>query len=180
MTEALLTLFDMEAPPIIDSVAALQKLTGILMKAFEDAGARVNALSSVGIETKAGGEQLRAEIQLWEKLIGHLRASLVDMARLNLDERALQLDERRADLMATQLFWFMAQQAAELKFTARQKELTKEMMTEAVKRFADINKIPEHLIGYSPIPGDMSTAAILRPERTSPYARPPRPTIPED
>lgn len=96
-------LHDPTAKPVDDVAAEFAKMVGILRNAFHAAGARVNKLSSVGVQTAAGGEQLRAEVILWERLIHHLRSSLVDMARLGIEERRVRLDETRGNKLASGL-----------------------------------------------------------------------------
>jgi hypothetical protein len=96
-------LHDPTAKPVDDVAAEFAKMVGILRNAFHAAGKRVNDLSSVGVQTAAGGEQLRAEVVLWERLIHHLRSSLVDMARLGIEERRVRMDEIRGNKLATGL-----------------------------------------------------------------------------
>lgn len=96
-------LHDPTAKPVDDVAGEFAKMVGILRNAFHAAGARVNKLQDVGIVTAAGGEQLRAEVVLWERLIHHLRSALVDMARLGIDERRARMDEIRGNKLATGL-----------------------------------------------------------------------------
>lgn len=91
------------ARPVNDVAAEFAKMVGILRDAFHNAGARVNRLNSVGVQTAAGGEQLRAEVVLWERLIHHLRSALVDMARLGIEERRVRLDETLGNKLANGL-----------------------------------------------------------------------------
>ncbi len=91
------------AVPVTDPVGELQRLTGVLRDAFAEAGSRMNALTGVGSLDAKGTEQLRAQVVLWERLLGHFRAALVDMARLGIEERFVALEERRGDALAAEL-----------------------------------------------------------------------------
>lgn len=90
-----------EATPIKDPVAAMERLAGSLESMVEAAGERVSKLQHL-----AGGKdltQLRAEVVLLERALGHFRALLVDMARLGLAERQVELQQEQAQLV-TQAF----------------------------------------------------------------------------
>jgi hypothetical protein len=85
------------AEPVKDPVASLERLAGGLEQLVDQAGARVAALQHL-----AGGKdltQLRAEVTLLERALGHLRGVLVDMARLGIAERHVQLEQQRADVI---------------------------------------------------------------------------------
>lgn len=87
------------AQPVKDPVAAMERLAGSLEQLVEAAGERVSALQHL-----AGGEhltQLRAEVVLLERALGHLRALLVDMARLGLAERQVELQQEQAQLVTS-------------------------------------------------------------------------------
>lgn len=86
-----------DARPVKDPVAAMERLAGALEQLVDEAGAKVASLQSV-----AGGKdltQLRAEVVLLERALGHLRALLVDMARLGLAERQVELQQEQAQLV---------------------------------------------------------------------------------
>lgn len=85
------------ATPVKDPVASLERLAGALEQLVDQAGDRVTKLQHV-----AGGKdltQLRAEVTLLERALGHLRGVLVDMARLGIAERHVQLEQERAALV---------------------------------------------------------------------------------
>lgn len=85
------------ATPVKDPVASLERLAGALEQLVDQAGERVTQLQQV-----AGGKdltQLRAEVVLLERALGHLRAVLVDMARLGIAERQIQVDQQLADII---------------------------------------------------------------------------------
>ena len=84
-----------QATPVKDPVSALERLAGALEQLVDEAGARVTGLKHV-----AGGEhltQLRAEVVLFERALGHLRGLLVDMARLGIASRAVEVQQGQAD-----------------------------------------------------------------------------------
>jgi hypothetical protein len=92
-----------DASPVKDPVDALGRLAGALEQLVDEAGARVTDLKNV-----AGGEhltQLRAEVVLFERALGHLRQLLVDMARLGIASRAVEVQQGQADQM---LGWLRA------------------------------------------------------------------------
>lgn len=142
-------LHDPTAKPVEDVAAEFAKMVGVLRNAFHSAGARVNKLSSVGVQTAAGGEQLRAEVVLWERLIHHLRSALVDMARLGIEERRVRLDETRGNKLATGL------QEAVLEFGRRVPALTnddvdllRDLLAGVLEKLvADDDPTPPEIIG---------------------------------
>lgn len=88
-----------QAAPVKDPVRSLERLAGALEQLVDEAGRRVSDLQRV-----AGGEhltQLRAEVVLFEKALGHLRGVLVDMARLGIAERVVELEQARAEMVVT-------------------------------------------------------------------------------
>jgi hypothetical protein len=92
-----------QATPVKDPIDALGRLAGALEQLVDEAGSRVTELKNV-----AGGEnltQLRAEVVLFERALGHLRQLLVDMARLGIASRAVEVQQGQADLM---LAWLRA------------------------------------------------------------------------
>ena len=133
-------LWDRDAKSIDNPVLTLAKVAGQLYSAFEAAGERVNDLTSLSVETRAGGEQLRGEVVLWEKLLGHLRATLVEMSRLNLDERLVRLEERRADQVAEALFWFTAALVKSLELDTARRALVDDLMRETVTRIVSMGE----------------------------------------
>lgn len=102
---------DPDAAPIRDPVAQLQRLAGRVANAVDVIGERVNALERIRHESVSGSEQLRAEVAVWERLLGRLQSLLVDMERLNLGERAAQLEEDKAQLLAVGMGWFLENMA---------------------------------------------------------------------
>lgn len=88
-----------QAVPVKDPVASMERLAGALEQLVDEAGDRVSKLTQV-----AGGKdltQLRAEVTLLERALGHLRALLADMARLGIAERHVQLEQERAQMVTS-------------------------------------------------------------------------------
>lgn len=84
-----------QATPVKDPVASMERLAGALEQLVDEAGRRVSELQHV-----AGGKdltQLRAEVTLLERALGHLRGLLVDMARLGIAERHVELQQAQAE-----------------------------------------------------------------------------------
>lgn len=88
-----------QAVPVKDPVASMERLAGALEQLVDEAGSRVS-----GLQHLAGGKdltQLRAEVTLLERALGHLRALLADMARLGIAERHVQLEQERAQMVTS-------------------------------------------------------------------------------
>jgi hypothetical protein len=85
----------LDVPPVEDPLTQLAAVTGQVL-AWKDAwAAKVNALDSMRYETE-GGEQLRAEIAVWERALDRCEKFLTAMARLDIDERLAKITETRA------------------------------------------------------------------------------------
>ena len=145
-------LFQPNAAPIENPVIELARLAGILFRAFEAAGERVNNLTSLSVETRAGGEQLRGEVVLWEKLIGHLRVMLNDMAKLNLEERLVRVEEKRADIVAEQLYWFQASIVKALELDTVKTAVVGQLLQTTVQRIVEYDSTGSELIEYATTP----------------------------
>lgn len=84
--------------PIEDPVTSLLQLGGQVVAWQEATADLVNKLGDqVRYEGVAGGEQLRAEVGLWERSMDRAIQVLGLIAKLNLEERAVALDERQAE-----------------------------------------------------------------------------------
>jgi len=89
----------LDVEPVDDPLAALAILAGQIL-AWRDAMAdRVAALTSLRYEGIGAGEQLRAEVALWERALDRAERVLVAMARLNIDERLARISERQVAIM---------------------------------------------------------------------------------
>jgi hypothetical protein len=86
--------YDPDAPPLKDIGAALLRLAGALEQMID----RLARELDDGLETAP--DRLRAKAIFWEKLLGHFRQLLVEIARLRLGERIIELEEGQAKLTA--------------------------------------------------------------------------------
>lgn len=88
----------LDVAPVGNPLAELQKLAGQVL-AFKDAiGRMVNELESIRYETEFG-EQLRAEVALFERAMDRCERVLVAMARLGIDERLAKIEEAKARIV---------------------------------------------------------------------------------
>ena len=99
---ARLELADLDVQPVGDPLHQLAVLAGQIL-AWRDAMAeQVNNLTSLRYESQGEngtGEQLRAEVALWERSLDRCERVLTAMARLNIDERLAKITDRQADLI---------------------------------------------------------------------------------
>lgn len=92
----------LDVPAVEDPLSELAKVCAQVITWKDSMAARVNALTSLRYSTE-GGEQLRAEVALWERALDRCERFLTAMARLNIDERLAKISEERAELMVTVL-----------------------------------------------------------------------------
>lgn len=85
-----------DADPLVDTVAALQRLAGRVQAAVDTIGGRVNDLQQLRFTDAKESEQLRSEVAIWERLLGRLHTLLVDMTRLGIEDRHVRAAERVA------------------------------------------------------------------------------------
>jgi len=88
----------LDVRPCDDPLTELQKLAGQVL-AWKDAiGHMVNELESIRYETEFG-EQLRAEVALFERAMDRCERVLVAMARLNIEDRLVKVSEAQGRLL---------------------------------------------------------------------------------
>lgn len=85
------------ASPVKDPVDQMERLAGALTSMLDLVGAKVSDLDHLAAGT--GLTQLRGEVVLLDKLAGHLRQLLADMARLGIAERHVELEQARAQMV---------------------------------------------------------------------------------
>jgi hypothetical protein len=85
--------------PVHDPVERLRLLAGRAEAWMTALEVKVAELTSLRYSTKTA-EQIRGEIQLYERAMAATGKVLVDLARLNLDERAVRLQEAQVMLVA--------------------------------------------------------------------------------
>jgi hypothetical protein len=91
----------LDIPPVEDPLSELARVCGQVLAWKDTLAGKVNALSSLRYENEAGGEQLRAEVALWERALDRCERFLTAMARLNIDERLARISDARAEVIIT-------------------------------------------------------------------------------
>ena len=91
-------LADLNAPPVDNPLTELARITGQVVAWKDGLADRVNELHSIRYSTD-GGEQLRAEVALFERALDRCERFLTAMARLNIDERLARIEQQQADLV---------------------------------------------------------------------------------
>lgn len=91
-------LAQLDVPPVKDPLSELAKIAGQVVAWKDMLAGQVNELTSLRYSTE-GGEQLRAEVALWERAMDRCEKFLTAMARLNIDERLAQIEEKQSDLI---------------------------------------------------------------------------------
>jgi len=90
-------LVQLGADPVDNPLTALAELAGEVRAFKNSLGTRVNALGEE-IRYKGGaGEQLRAEVALYERAVSQFGTLLTNIARLNIDERLAAITEKQAE-----------------------------------------------------------------------------------
>jgi hypothetical protein len=92
-------LYQRDAAPVTDPLAALQKLAGRFAAAEEVIGEKVNELKSWRYTGETSGEQLRAEVALLERFMLNLGRFLVDIAKLDIEGRLATVREATAVML---------------------------------------------------------------------------------
>jgi hypothetical protein len=86
----------LDVVPVDDYLGQIALIAGQVI-AWKDALAgKVNALSSLRYEGTRAGEQLRAEVALWERALDRCERFLSAMARMNIEERMAKVTEAQA------------------------------------------------------------------------------------
>lgn len=113
----------MDVAPVTDPLAALAQLGGQVVAWRDRMADLVNDLTSVRYDGHGPvGEQTRAEVLLFERAIDQCRRVLVDIAKLNLDERMVRINEAQAELVDRALTAALQ----DLGLTAEQQEQARE------------------------------------------------------
>ncbi|MPY34097.1 hypothetical protein FNH09_23465 [Streptomyces adustus] len=89
-------LAELGTPPVEDPLAALLRLGGEVLAWQKATAALVNQLDSIRYQG-GSGEQLRAEVVLYERAMDRAANVLSAIARLNIDERLTAVSERQAE-----------------------------------------------------------------------------------
>jgi hypothetical protein len=87
----------------------LADLAGEISAWKELAAERVAALKDLAQRNYAsGGDEVRAEIQVYERALDRCVHVLATIARLNIDERLVKISQQQADLVKTALMTALA------------------------------------------------------------------------
>lgn len=89
--------------PVTNPVEALTHLVAEVVSFKDVLADRVHSLGEVRYQAGSGGEQLRAEIALYERALDRSARVLADIARLDLDERLVRLNEAQARIITAVL-----------------------------------------------------------------------------
>jgi hypothetical protein len=92
------TLATLDVPPVDNPLTELAKVAGQVVAWKDQMADLVSNLSSVRYSTD-GGEQLRAEVALWERALDRCERFLTAMAKLNIDDRLTRIEERQIELI---------------------------------------------------------------------------------
>jgi hypothetical protein len=84
--------------PVADPLTELSRLAGEVVAWKNLAAEQWEHLTSMRYEGMSG-EQLRAEIAVWERALDRCVATLATIAKLNIEERLVALDEKRAAMV---------------------------------------------------------------------------------
>lgn len=90
------------AEPVENPLLELQSLAGEAKRWKELMSARVAGLTSVGYQGPTG-EQVKAEVALLERAMDRMVHVLGIIAKLNIDERLMRIDQEQAQRMSTTL-----------------------------------------------------------------------------
>lgn len=100
--KALATLARLDVQPVADPLEQLALLAGQVLAWRDVMAEKVNALTSLRYEAvgeNGTGEQLRAEVALWERALDRCERVLVNIARLDLGAKMARISEAHLGLM---------------------------------------------------------------------------------
>lgn len=92
-------LYQRDATPVTNPLEGLQRLAGRVAAAEEVIGEKVNEIRGWRYESEGGGEQLRAEVALLERSMDRLGRFLVELAKLNIEEKLAGIREKTAAML---------------------------------------------------------------------------------
>lgn len=88
-----------DAEPVANPLEALQRLAGRALALEETIGSLVNDLTMIRYEDAKGAEQLRSEVAVLERAMDRCGRLLVDIAKLNIEERIAKVTEIQVGLV---------------------------------------------------------------------------------
>ncbi len=89
----------LEIIPVDNPLAELKKLAGEVIAWKEAIKEHVERLTKLRYETDMGGEQIRAEVVLFERALDRCAAVLGLIAKLNIDDRLAAIEEAKVQLV---------------------------------------------------------------------------------
>lgn len=107
--EAARVLYKHDAPAVTNHLDALQRLAGRALALEETIGAIVNDLRKIRYKDDKGAEQLRAEVAVLERAMDRCGRLLVDIAKLNIEERLARVTEQQAEEVSKALSLALAE-----------------------------------------------------------------------
>lgn len=90
--------------PVEDPLSALKTLAGEVLAWKDEMSRHVGNLEALRYRAGDGGEQVRGEIQLFERAMDRCATVLTAIAKLNIDERLAAISEQQAQMLSTALF----------------------------------------------------------------------------
>lgn len=96
-------LYRYDAGPVENPLTALQALAGRALALEQAIGDIVNDLTSIRYGSDAGGEQLRSEVAVLERAMDRAGRLLVDIAKLNIEDRLAKVTEAQTAMVADAL-----------------------------------------------------------------------------
>lgn len=98
--EARAVLAELQVDPVEDPLTALAQLAGQVLGWQKATATLVNRLGDeIRYEGRAGAEQLRAEVQMYERAMDRASTVLSTIARLDIDGRLARIEETKAQLL---------------------------------------------------------------------------------
>lgn len=98
------TLARLDVADVADPLTELGRLAGQILAWRDAIAARVNQLDAIRYSAVgAGSEQIRGEVQLYERALDRCVQVLGIMAKLNIDSRLARISERQADILIAAL-----------------------------------------------------------------------------
>lgn len=85
--------------PVEDPLTELQKLAGDVVAWKEYLAGKIADIERLSYDSETTGEQIRGEVQLWERALDRCNTVLATCARLDIDARLATISEKKADVV---------------------------------------------------------------------------------
>jgi hypothetical protein len=83
--------------PVEDPLTELQKLAGDVVAWKDYLAGKIADIERLSYDSETTGEQIRGEVQLWERALDRCNTVLATCARLDIDARLAAIREKQAD-----------------------------------------------------------------------------------